>query len=122
MGYATDLTDDEYALIKDRIPVLSTRGRPPRDPHEIVNAVFYLVKTGCQWRLLPKEFGPWQTVYGYFKRWSREGTWFLIHEELRRGLRERMGKDADPSAGIIDSQSVKTVLKGGTKASTVARK
>ena len=122
MGYVTDLTVEEYALIKNRIPVLSTRGRPPRNPHEIVNAVFYLVKTGCQWRLLPKEFGPWQTVYGYFKRWCREGTWFMIHEQLRHVVRERMGKDAHPTAGIIDSQSVKTVLKGGIKVSMAARK
>lgn len=122
MGYSSDLTIDDFAQIAEFLPQRSLMGRPPRDYREILNAIFYVVKTGCQWRLLPNDFPPWQTVYGYFRKWQTTSLWARIHECLRHKLRGRMGKDPHASVGIIDSQSVKTVLKGGTKASMAVRK
>jgi putative transposase len=97
-------------------------GRPPWDYRQIVNAIFYIVKTGCQWRFLPKDFPPWQTVYGYFRKWHDSRVWFQMHDRLRHKLREKLGKERHASAGIIDSQSVKTVLKGDIKVMTGARR
>lgn len=116
MSYSTDLTAAEFSHITDLLPERSHMGRPPWSSHIIINAIFYVVKTGCQWRLLPKDFPPWQTVYGYFRKWQSTGLWSQLHERLRHKLRGRLGKDPHASVGIIDSQSVKTVLKGGTKA------
>ena len=81
----------------------------------MVNALFYLVKTGCQWRLLPREYPPWQTVYSYFRGWRDDGTWYRLHAALRAQVRQRVGKNAQPSAAILDSQSVKTTERGGIR-------
>ena len=107
--YPSSLSDEEFAILGPLLPPSSRRGRPATDPRRILDAIFYLVKTGCQWRHLPKDFPPWQTVYGFFRKWR----WFMAHEELRRILRKKMGRHPEASAGIIDSQSVKTTLKGG---------
>ena len=84
-------------------------GRPRKwEMWQIINAILYVVRTGCQWRMLPKDFAPWQTVYGYFRRWKRQGLWERINEALVKTVRVQAGRDPKPSAAIIDSQSVKT--------------
>jgi putative transposase len=107
--YTSDLTDAEWQLIDYCFPKPSKKGRRRKHPlRELVNAVFYLVKTGCQWRNLPKDFAPWRTVYHYFRLWKRNGLWNQIHTHLRKHLRLVEGRKPQPSAAIIDSQSVKS--------------
>lgn len=106
--YPTDLNCNEWALIMD-VFVRHPRGRPPKwELWLIVNAILYVARTGCQWRMLPKTFPPWQTVYGYFWRWTRSGLWAQVNDRLVRQVRQQHGREPQPSAAIIDSQSVKT--------------
>ena len=106
--YPTDLKYTEWQLIEDFFPT-NHMGRPRKwERWQIINAILYVVRTGCQWRMLPKDFAPWQTVYGYFRRWKRQGLWERINEALVRIVRVQAGRDPNPSAAIIDSQSVKT--------------
>lgn len=112
--YATDLTDAEWNQLAPLIPAAKPGGRPRKyDRREVLNAIFYLVRAGCAWRLLPHEFPCWKTVYDYFRNWRRTGVWEQIHTLLREQVRLRAGREATPSATIIDSQSVKTTDRGG---------
>jgi putative transposase len=107
--YTSDLTDSEWQLIDYCFPKPSKLGRPRQHAfRELLNAVFYVVKTGCQWRNVPKDFAPWGTVYDYFRRWKNNGLWEQIHTHLRAHVRLVEGRNPQPSAGIIDSQSVKS--------------
>jgi putative transposase len=113
--YPSDLTDREWEHLRRLIPAPKIGGRPrSRDMRQIVNAIFYVLRTGCAWRYLPREYPPWQTVYGYLRRFCRSGDWQRIHEHLRRRVRQAAGRQSQPSAAIIDSQSVKTTHRGGT--------
>ncbi len=106
--YPTDLKYTEWMLIADFFPAHQL-GRPRKwEMWQIVNAILYVVRTGCQWRMLPTNLPPWQTVYGYFRRWKKNGVWERINEELVRTVRVKNGRQPEPSAGILDSQSVKT--------------
>ena len=108
MRYTIDLTDSEWALISYCFPKPSKTGRPRQHPYrELLNAIFYLNKTGCQWRNLPEHFAPWRTVYHYFRLWKSNGLWIAIHTHLREQVRLAAGRKRHASAAIIDSQSVK---------------
>lgn len=106
--YPSDVTDEQWLMIAPLLPPPSTNGRPEKHPRrEIVNAIFYVLRTGCAWRQLPHDLPPWQTVYWYFKRWRDDGTVTHIHDALRDRLRDTAGRDPMASAGIVDAQSVK---------------
>ena len=124
--YPSDLTDAEWAVLEPLLApgrAVGQRGRPRTVPlREIVNGILYVLRTGCQWRALPKDLPNWQTVYWYHRKWLDDGVWEGLTDALRRQVRVRAGRDADPSAAILDSQSVKTTERGASAVTTPARR
>jgi transposase len=118
--YPSDLSDEEWAILAPLLdPPRAGKGRPPRIPRrEVADAIFYQLRTGGQWRYLPEGFPHWNTVYGYFAKWRDDGTWVRANDALRRRVRVQLGREPEPSAGIVDSQSAKTTEKGASAAST----
>jgi putative transposase len=113
-AYQTDLSDAERSFLEPHLPAPTPSGRPKmHSTREILNAIYYIVRGGCAWRLLPHDFPPWKTVYHYFRSWRLDGTWERMHQAIRKRVRVRLKRNPQPSAAIVDSQSVKTTGVGG---------
>ena len=120
--YPTDLTDSQWEHIRELLPPAKPGGRPRSlDMRAVVNAILYLTVGGLQWRLLPREYPRWQSVYYYFRRWQRDGTWRRLHHTLRAQARRRAGRHKHPTAGCLDSQSVKTSAVPGVRGYDAAK-
>jgi len=121
--YDSDVTDGQWEILQPHLTRKKRRGPKSRqDLRRVVNGIFYRLRTGCQWRMLPKEYGGWEATYGYWYRWSQNGLWEKINTALREALREKAGRKRQPTAAVIDSQSVKTVQKGGIAVTMRANK
>src|SRR5258707_2621493 len=123
--YSTDFTDEQWALLLLALPprkARSKRGRPPRDLRGICNALLYLVRPGCSWRLLPRDFGAWQSFFHYFRLWTKLGVWKVIHDILCDTVRQQAGKRSEPTAAILDSQTVRSADQAGERGYDAAKK
>jgi putative transposase len=110
--YPSDTTFEQWEIIEKVLPKAATRGRPPIHRRRIIDAIFYLTRAGCQWRMLPKCFPNWNTVYGIFRQWKLSGVWEKMNAELAKNVRRASGKKPEPSVAIIDSQSIRTAEGG----------
>src|SRR5918999_32553 len=122
LTYTTDLTDEEWQILAPLLPPDKAGGRPRKYPlREVINGIQYILRGGCAWRLMPHDLPHWQTAYQTFRAWRQDGTWLRIHDQLRARVRTQMGRHPQPSAAIIEAQTVKTTKKGGRMAMTARR-
>jgi putative transposase len=120
--YPSDLLDEQWGIIDRLLPKRLRRGRPPIDRRQVIHAIFYVLRSGCQWRMLPRDFPNWNTVYGIFRRWRQLGLWQKIHDVLREQMRKLAGKKPTPTPAIIDSQSVRTAEGGRERGDDATKK
>ena len=122
--YPSDLSDAEWAKLKPLLPAEQNRIGSPREVklREVVNAVMYVADNGIKWRALPHDLPAWQTVYGYFRRWSQSGVWEQVNQALSKAVRVAAEREEQPSLGLIDSQSVEMAQKGGLNKASMATK
>jgi len=120
--YSSDLTNAQWKMLEPMLPARSQRGRPPTAHRQVIDAIFYTLRTGCQWRLLPKDFGPWETIYGRFRKWKIAGVWTALHDRLRAQARAAAGKRSRPTAAILDSQTVRSADHAGHTGYDAAKK
>ncbi len=122
--YPSDVTDAEWAILEPLIPAVKPGGRPEEiERREIVNGILYVLRSGCPWRMLPHDLPNWSTVYLYFREWKRAGIWEQVNAALRRQVRVSLGRDPEPSAAVLDSQSVKTsAVRGDERGYDAAKK
>jgi transposase len=122
-AYPSDLSDREWQLLEPLLPPPKAGGRPITYPRrEIINAIRYVLRTGCSWRMLPHDLPPWRIVFHYFRTWRKDGAWQRANGALHAALRQAQGRQTSPSAAIIDSQSVRTTEKGGPEVTTPPRR
>ncbi len=111
--YSSSLTDAEWEILRPLLPPRAKRGRPPARRRLALNGILYLLRTGCAWRLLPHEFGPWSTIYDIYRRWVKSGLWQRLHDRLRTRVRQADARRPAPTAAVLDSQTVKVGTQGG---------
>jgi putative transposase len=122
LAYTTDLPDEEGQILAPLLPPEKAGGRPRKYPmREVLNGIQYVLRASCAWRVMPHDLPHWQTVSQAFRAWRQDGTWLRIHAQLRDAVRTRMGRHRQPSAAIVDAQTIKTTEKGGPTAMTARR-
>ena len=122
LTYPTDLSDEEWLILKPLLPPEKSGGRPRKSPlREVLNGIQYILRGGCAWRLMPHDLPHWQTAYQTWRAWRQDGTWVRMHDQLRDRVRTAMGRHPQPSAAIIDAQTVNTTEQGGSTAMTGRR-